>query len=334
MSYETFRTSLVSRIVDLLPAKLLNDVMTEIDILSQFYTFDKQCTDLITMDELPVMVKNYISSLAVENCSNDTLRNYTRELWHFFEYVRKPYNTVTTNDIRCYLYKGQTENGWQPSSKDHVRTVINSFFNWLVDNELLSRNPAKTIKPIKYNRKKLPPLQQIELEKMRNACVNDRERALIDFLYSTGLRISEAAAVVMDDIDWKERSVFVRHGKGDKERTSYFNAEAELSMKRYLSNRKGNDPHLFVKGRAPYNHVSRNTLEHDVKKIRERVPDIKIKVTPHTFRRTMGTTAVARGCPIEQVKQLLGHVSLDTTMQYVTINQEDTKAAHKKYLAG
>jgi len=332
--YEQFRNAIVSRLADKLPAKLLNDVMQEIDLLSQDYDIKRSCTDLITCSGMPEIVKVYIASLAVQNCSKSTLINYKRELTQFFDRVRKVFTAVTTNDIRVFLFEKQM-NGLKPSTVDHLRTVINCFFGWLVDNEYLNRNPAKTLRPHKVPKHKLPPLKQIELETFRNACQTDRERALVDFLFSTGCRISEAANANLEDLNWQDRAFHIKHGKGDKERTTYFNAESELSLKKYLSSRKGEDAHLFVSTRAPYSGMTSASLEKDIRRIRNRIPGlIGFKVTPHTFRRTMGTMAVERGCPIEQVKELLGHESLDTTMQYVTVAESDKKVAHSKYLAG
>ena len=334
MSYEVYRNALVTRIADKLPTKLLNDIMQEIDLLSQDYSFEKNCTDLITFNGTPEIVKAYIAALAIQNCAKSTLENYTRQLILFFEKVGKSFMTITANDIRCYLFDGETTKGWKPSTKEHMRIVLNSFFNWLVDNEYLNRSPMRTIKPFRLPKQKLPPLKQIELEEFRNACQTDRERALVDFLFATGCRISEVKDALIEDVDWRERSVVVRHGKGDKRRVTYFNAEAELSLRRYLESRKGNDPHLFVKSKAPYNGLTKEMLEREIKKIGERIPGLSIKVTPHTFRRTMGTTAATHCCPIEKVKQLLGHENINTTMQYVTVSQEECKQAHEKYLAG
>lgn len=335
MSYETYRNQIIARLSDKLPAKLLNDVMQEIDLLSTGYTIEKTCTDLIVSGRIPEIVKIYVASLGVQNCAKSTLTGYTRELDRFFASVRKPFTAVTANDIRCYLFAGQQAGSWQPSTMEHVRVIINGFFSWLVDNEYLSRNPARVIKPVRIPKKKLPPMQQIELEQIRNACETDRERAMVDFLFATGCRVSEATAVMLSDIDWNERSVRIRHGKGDKERITYFNAEAEVSMRRYLASRPGEDDHLFTKGRAPYTGLTKEAVEHEIKHICERIPDkLPNKVTPHSFRRTMGTQAVARGCPIEKVKEMLGHESLDTTMRYVTISQMEVKQAHEKFLAG
>lgn len=334
MSYEDYRAKLVSRLVDKLPTHLLTEVMSEVDMLSSGYSFEHTCTDLITVEDIPEAVKMYLASMAIRNCSMRTLYTYKNELMDFFHNTRKPYNRVTADDIRCFLFKKQTD-GCGASYRRHMQIVINAFFGWLVNNDFLTKNPAKNVDQIKVPKRKLPPLKQIELEQIRSVCQSDRERALVDFLFSTGCRISEAANGTIDDIDWNDHSFIIRHGKGDKERVTYFNAESELSLKRYLSQRKSDDRHLFLCSRRPYNAISIHSLEKMVKKIKNRVPELRSKqISPHTLRRTMGTLAVERGCPIEKVKELLGHESLDTTMRYVTVSQSEIKQAHNKYLAG
>jgi site-specific recombinase XerD len=275
----------------------------------------------------------YIASLAVENKAKTTMRDYTMHLRRFFAHVGKPYNTVATNDIRFYLHSYQTENNIAKSTLDHVRTVINSFYNWLVDQEYIERNPARRIEPIKVPKEGREPIPLVELERLRLACKTPREKALIDFLFSTGCRISECAALEMRDIDWRDRSVKIRHGKGDKFRITYFNIEAEVSLQAYIASKKHDTNVLFSKTRSPYGHISSIALEREVRKIRSRVPDLSVQVVPHALRDTFATTLSQRGMPIEQIQQLLGHSSLDTTRRYVRTNQEEARINHSKYIA-
>lgn len=335
MSYEQFRHSVVARFMDFgLPAEVLNRLMLEIDTVAQDYTIQRACTDLISVEEgVPVMVKNYIAALAVKNCSKTTLQDYTRGLVQFFDAVRKPYTPVTTNDIRLYLFSMGQKMNWCPATADHKRTIINSFFSWCVDEEILNRNPARSIPVIKVPKKKLKPLKQIELEHLRDACETPREKALVDLLFASGIRVSECAALTLDDINWNERSVLVRHGKGDKERITYFNPEAEVSLKNYLAVRVGGDQHLFCKTRAPYTGITKEAIEAEIRKIRERVENLSVTPTPHTFRRTMATTASERGMSVEEVQFLLGHASIQTTMQYVTTSDTRVKNDYARIMS-
>lgn len=332
VSYEQLRSSLASRLMDRqLPPKLMHDMLEELDVIAGDYDIRRACTDLIVSGGLPEVIKMYCAALAVENKALGTIDDYRRQLSQFFDRVRKPYNQVTTNDIRVYMYTRQTKSNLAKSSLDHIRTVIHAFYAWLVDQEMIERNPARLIAPIKVPRSSRTALPPLDLEYLRKACRTPREKALVDFLYSTGCRVSECAALDVADIDWRERSALIRHGKGDKQRTVYFNAESEVSLREYLDTRPHESKALFCKTRAPYGHIHRNSLEAELRNIRSRV-DLSVTVTPHVLRHTFATTAISNGAPVQHVQQLMGHVSLDTTMIYTHQRQEDIKATHRKYV--
>ena len=331
MSYEIFRTSLSARLLNHdYPAKLIHDVLQELDIVAADYEIRRACTDLITTDGIPQVLKNYCASLIIENKARGTVEGYRRELTRFFAAISKPFNQITTNDIRIYLYRRQQEASLAKSSVEHIRVIINAFYSWVVDEELMDRSPARRIEPIRVPRPDRRAVPAVDLEYLRKACRTPRERALVDFLYSTGCRISECAALEVSDINWTDRSVRIRHGKGDKARVTYFNAEAEVSLKDYLDARRHDSAALFCRSRAPYGHVTREALEHEVKAVRDRAEHITVPVTPHILRHTFATTALANGAPVQHVQQLLGHASLDTTMIYTHIQQEDIRASYRK----
>lgn len=333
MAYEQFRSQIASRLLNRLPVKLLNDVLQEMDMLAADYSFDKACTDLITVEGIPEIVKIYCATLSIEGKAFGTINGYRMKLIRLFETVRKPYNTISTTDIRLFLH-GLKEQKLKISTLEQYRVAINAFFNWLVNEEYMERNPAKKIPPYDVPETEREPVTKVELEYLRMACATPREKALIDFLYSTGCRASECAAVELEDINWHDRSVKIRHGKGDKFRIVYFNAESEVSLKAYIKSKKHESVALFSRIRSPYGHITSKALEDEVKKIKERAGvNVKTHVTPHVLRHTFATTAIDNGMPVDQVQMLLGHASLDTTMIYVHRNQENAKASHSKYIA-
>lgn len=327
--YEQFRSSLAARLSERLPAGLLHDVLQEIDIVSADYEIKRACVDLIVSGGLPEIVKIYCASLAIEQKALGTIDGYRSELQRFFDTVRKPYTLVTTNDIRLYMHHRE-QTGLKKSTIEHIRVTINAFYSWLVDEEYLDRNPARKIPPIPVPKSPREPVSAVELEQIRAACVTPREKALIDFLFSTGCRISECAALDLRDIDFRDRSVRIRHGKGDKFRITYFNAESEVSLRVYLDSKPAETSALFSNSRAPYGHVSKEALEAEVRKIRARVPELSVTLTPHVLRHTFTTTAISNGAPVQHVQQLLGHASLDTTMIYTHLLQDDIRSSHRK----
>ena len=178
-----------------------------------------------------------------------------------------------------------------------------------------------------------PTVTAYQREEIRCACANEREQALCDMLYSTGARISELCALNIADIDFNDMSAIV-YGKGRKEREIYFNAPAKLHLLRYLQTRTDSNPALFVTTRKPYSRMTPDTARLALKRIQARDAEIAgIKLTPHVFRRSVGTDMINRGAPLEVVAEKLGHVQLDTTKQcYAAISRETVRQAHNRYV--
>lgn len=333
MSYEQMRSSLSARLLDhQVPPELLHNILQELDLVAADYDIRRTCRDLITTGGFPEILKIYCAALAVESKTIGTIDGYKRELLKFFNALRKPFNLITTNDIRTYMFHRQYDDHLKKGSLEHVRIILNSFFNWLVDEEYMERNPARRIEPIHVDRKGREPIPMIELEQLRLACKTSREKALIDFLYSTAARASECAALTLDDIDWRERSAKIRHGKGDKFRIVYFNAESEVSLRNYLDGRKFDSPALFCSSRAPHGHLTKEALELEIRHVRARVCNLSVQVVPHALRTTFATQASTNGMPLEHIQKLMGHANINTTMRYVHSAQEDARASHRKYI--
>lgn len=330
-NYELFRAELASRLASCVPEDLLLRVLAAVDDVSAGYDISRQTTDIIPADGIPEAVRLYIASKAVEQLSKLTLVEYKRVLVKFFQTVRKPVQEVSANDIRVYLFRYEESRGIQKETVEHLRIVLNSFFEWLALEEIIPKNPAKRISPIHTNPKEQPRMTTLELEKMRCACQDLREKALVDFLYSTGARVSEVRAGLITDVDIASGVYLIRHGKGDKERKTYLNAEALLSLQAYLSTRKDDSPYLFVSVRGHHSMTSK-AIQDIISKIRSRT-DITKRITPHAFRRTTATIGTANGMSVQEMQKLLGHANINTTMRYVAVADESVKTDHSKYIA-
>ena len=172
----------------------------------------------------------------------------------------------------------------------------------------------------------------IELETVRKSCRTLREKALVDFLYSTAARVSEVCALDLKHIDFTEHTVRIEHGKGNKGRTTFLNAEAEISLKAYLASRKDDSTVLFAPARGPAHHLCKKTMEQEISNIVSRC-HVSVKVTPHVFRHTAASLALQRGMPIDQVQKWLGHARIQTTLRYAKTLNFDVKISHQKYVA-
>ena len=169
-----------------------------------------------------------------------------------------------------------------------------------------------------------------EIEKLRDNCGEKRDLAIIDLLYSTGIRVGELVNLNIDDIDFEGRGCVV-YGKGDKERRVYFDAKAKIHLKEYIESRTDRNKALFVTLDAPYDRLKISGVEIRLRKLGRRLHLTRIH--PHKFRRSMATRAIDKGMPIEQVQKILGHSQIDTTMQYAMVNQSNVKTAHQKYMS-
>jgi integrase/recombinase XerD len=164
---------------------------------------------------------------------------------------------------------------------------------------------------------------------MRDGCQTIRDLAIIDLLFSTGMRVGELVNLDITDINFEERECIV-YGKGDKERRVYFDAKTKLHIQKYLKERYDENKALFVSLNRPHDRLNINGVQIHLRELGRK---LRIeRVHPHKFRRTMATRAIYKGMPIEQVQQLLGHQQIDTTMRYAMVNQNNVKNSHKRYI--
>ena len=164
---------------------------------------------------------------------------------------------------------------------------------------------------------------------MRDSCTTTRDLAIIDLLASSGMRVGEMVMLNREDIDFNERECVVI-GKGNKERLVYFDARTKIHLQNYLNERTDTNPALFVSLKAPHDRLMIGGVEARLRELGKRLS--LPKVHPHKFRRTLATSAIDKGMPIEQVQQLLGHQKIDTTMHYAMVKQQNVKLAHRKYI--
>lgn len=237
---------------------------------------------------------------------------------------------MTTEDIRTYLADYQQRNNCSKVTVDNVRRNASSFFSWLEEEDYILKSPMRRIHKIKNKTAVKEVISDEMIEKMRDNCSEIRDLAIVDLLYSTGMRVGELVNLNISDIDLEQRERVV-YGKGDKERRVYFDAKAKIHIKSYIDGRTDDNPALFVTLLAPYNRLKISGVEI---RMRELGRQVGIEgIHPHKLRRTMATRAIDKGMPIEQVQKILEHCNIDTTMQYAMVNQNNVKNSHKKYIS-
>lgn len=326
--YENFRTVLTLNLCNVINDQdQLQEVMKMIDITMNDFEIRKKPIELSTITGVPDVVKYYIASKALTNLSKNTLKQYGYKLINFFKTINKSYIDITSNDIRIYLYKYKIEHHASDCYMENIRITINTFFEWLVSNEYIQKNPCVNIEKIKFQQKERTPFTTLTLEQLRWNCITVREKALVDFLFSTGCRISECADILLSDIDWENNSVIIRHGKGDKERVVYFNDESKVTLHEYIKTRKDDNPALWVSMKAPHQQIQSHALENIIKKIGERTG---VHAYPHKLRHTFATVGLRSGIPIDKLQTLMGHANPQTTMIYAKQDKDQIHMEHSK----
>lgn len=275
-------------------------------------------------------LKLFLEAKTIEGCSERTINYYKATIEKFFLLVKYPVRRITTEQIRTYLAEYQKINDCSNATVDNIRRNLSSFFSWMEEEDHILKSPMHRIHKIKTKKPVKEVITDEMIERLRDGCTCLRDLAMIDLLYSTGIRVGELVNLNIDDVNFEERECVV-FGKGDKERRVYFDAKAKLHLQKYLELRKDNNPALFVTLDAPFDRLKISGVEI---RIRELGKNLNLeKIHPHKFRRTMATRAIDKGMPIEQVQKILGHSQIDTTMQYAMVNQNNVKTAHRKFVA-
>lgn len=275
-------------------------------------------------------LKLFLDAKKIEGCSERTIQYYQVTVEKMLEHITTPIRRVTTEEIRRYLVNYQKINDCSKVTVDNIRRNISSFFSWLEEEDYILKSPMRRIHKIKTKQQVKETISDEAIEQLRDQCSCVRDLAMIDLLYSTGIRVGELVNLNISDVDFEARECVV-FGKGDKERKVYFDAKAKIHLQEYLNTRTDNNPALFVTLDSPHDRLKISGVEIRIRSLGKKLNMGKIH--PHKFRRTMATRAIDKGMPIEQVQKLLGHSQIDTTMQYAIVNQNNVKNSHQKYIA-
>ena len=326
---------MMDRLMDVIhEQKLLEDVKQVLYMCLAGYDVYKEETALsVDIDCTQEYLRQYLMQMKLDGCTDGSIRAYHADLRNMLANINKNVKEIRYADLRNWLAYGKLVRGWADQTYNNKLIKARSFFGWLYEEDMLPENPAKKLKETKVERRIGTILRPEEREELRCACGSERELALCDMLYRTGARISELCALNISDVDFVRMAAVV-YGKGRKEREIYFNAPAKVHLERYLKSRTDDNPALFVMSRKPYHRMSPDSARIALKKIKARDSNISdIRLTPHVFRRTVGTEMITKGAPVELVAEKLGHVQLDTTKQcYASISRATVQQAHNRYI--
>lgn len=316
-------------LIPLLSDSKINDVMNV--IINSMYNYDlvEKETAVATMDDVDErIISTYLSCLYVNGRSPKTIYQYKRNLNSFLSSVNKSIKDVRVYDIR-YYFAHEKQRGVSNITLENYRSTLSAFYTWLTNEGIIDKNIMLSIDTIKCPKKIKQQFSDVEIDALRSACKNDKQRAIIEVLLSTGVRVTELSEMKVDDIDFSNKTVNVQHGKGDKQRFTYISSIAIKYLKKYLETRKTESDYLFCN----YRHTQLGAG--GIRSLLKTVGEIAAveNVHPHRFRRTFATNLSNRGMNIQEIQKLLGHTNLNTTMKYVVVDDSRVKASYSKYIA-
>ena len=280
-------------------------------------------------------IDKYLDYLKYERkLSDNTYKSYHDNLKKFNEYFKdKNILILDTNEIRDFLY----QEGINPRTRAHYLTVINSFYNYLVNNDIILNLPTQTIKLPKLE-KKLPEYLTIEeVDKLFSIiptkATDYRNVAMLETIYATGMRVSELTNLKLSNIDFDEMIVRVV-GKGSKERIIPINNSAFNALKEYILEHrnyllKTNDSdYVFINNFGKK--ISRQGFFKIIKKLCKE-NGINKNVSPHTLRHSFATHLLNHGADLRSIQELLGHSDISTTQIYTHLSNEKLRESYDEF---
>lgn len=321
--------------------KTLNECLDEYEVF-----VDNSLSKDENYEETNKMVlENFISTKKIEGASPRTLNYYKSTLVKLLNWADCPLPDIETEKIREYLNYAQSLNNCSNTTLDNIRRVLSTFFSFCLDEGYIQINPMRRIKKIKSTKVVKKAYTDIEIESMReylaempvngeyDKLMKLRDRAIFELLLSSGIRIQECVNLNRNDIDLNNLTFKVL-GKGNKERICYFSQTAKYHLIKLLEYQPKKKKYKFTDETALFinyktgKRIGINGIE---RRFREFGKELRIEAHPHKFRRTFATNLIQKEVPIEQVKEMMGHSNVDTTMIYTVLDQDQIKMNHNKY---
>lgn len=258
--------------------------------------------------------------------SLETTRSYRIAINQFFSFSNKNIDEVKPADIRGWL-AFMEEKGLKPRSIKMKLTAVRSFYRYCLEENHLKKNPMGKIHSPKLDDflpSYLTKSQLVLLQELTRK--NVRDRAIIEMLYTTGVRISELLNLKLSDVKWETKQAWIRKGKGNKERFVLFTYECAERLKAYLDHREVKSEYLFANRRG--DPLSRCLIEYQ---FRQYSKQLGFKVTPHTMRHTFAAHLAEKNMEFTYIQELLGHANINSTRIYTRLMDSARKKQYDRY---
>jgi len=266
--------------------------------------------------EVNKLIEKLKTELQIRGFSEKTIKAYVFHNQRFLNFIKKEPDEISGDDVKSYMAYLMAEKKQKPSSVNLVLSALKFMYQ-----EIMKKRIFDDIKSPK-NEKKLPTvLTRNEIERMIKAVKNPKHKLLIEFMYSSGLRVSECVSIKIEDLNLQEKMGLIKSGKGKKDRNIILSRKLVSDLTDYLANRSDDNPYVFpVKDK----HISvrqAQKIVHDAAK----KAGIQKRVFCHALRSSFATHLLENGTDIRIIQELLGHSNIQTTEHYTKVSRAQLK---------
>lgn len=316
--------SIMTRTMKIVPIDIARQIQDILESELKDVDVSPSTTALVVYTGAPDCLRYYIASKRLQGLSEMTLTRYEQQVGRFLACMQKKVQDITELDVKAYL-SAYRQAGAMISTADTLRATLNSFFFWLEGTGIIRVSPMRMISRFKLPSRKPKYLTRSQLEQLRCACRDARDRAILEAYYSTACRVSELQKADRDQLDLATGRLTVI-GKGNKERTVLLSEQALIYVRAYLEMRTDNDAALFVTERAPHRRMSIKAIQSVFSRLGQ-TAGLSRRIHPHLMRHSRATHLLRANIPLDQVQQYLGHSNPSTTTRYAITSEEAVQAA-------
>ncbi|MFB5089766.1 tyrosine-type recombinase/integrase [Psychrobacillus sp. PGGUH221] len=276
------------------------------------------------------MINQYLLSINVANYSKFTVRSYRDILQNFFKERNEVYSSIASTEIQQWLI--QLQKRCTEGTVSFRISVLNSFYRFCVEESYMEKSPMKSRWSPRLPQSIPKYLNKEEIAKVRkqNEKDNPRDRALVEFLLTSGCRVGEVHKLNLADVDLDRRTAMVI-GKGQKIRQINFSVSCAVLLERYKESRNDQNPALFVTNHRNPRRLSSKWMGTVVRRIGKRA-ELSSNLNPHRFRHTFATNLLEKGAELSFIKDELGHSNLKTTQIYANLPNQQLKLLYSRYM--
>lgn len=319
------KTDMINEVVFEMSTDLTKEQQDRLKITMLVKLHDYELTEVTMLPAVEVhdnewLLKRYVIDSLAADRRESTVKAYIGAVRELLRETGKHYSQLTSQDITDFLAIKQHRDKIGQNYKSTLYRYFSAFFGWAYDNEHIKCNVMAKVPRVRQTQKRKERLTDEEIEDIRDTCQTLKEKALVELLLCTGMRVGEVAALTLSDLDLQHKRVNIYGQKTDRYRTGMLTTKAVKALRKYIASRDYCTDALFIADRKPYGRLQNGSIEKMVKDIAIRAGITRIPVTVHIYRKTFASIMYKKTKDVLLVSKLLGHAKTDMTVQYYLVD--------------